>query len=90
MTNSKGSNVTRSISLKPELFKEAAERAQRLGFRKFSQYVQQLVREDLEKRPEFTIKERVLREQPPTLSSEISSEPSGVVRRRARRNPRSS
>lgn len=87
-THDQGRNTTKSVSFSDDLYAMAEERAKRLGFDKFSKYIQQLVKEDLEKRPEFVIKERVIRERGPApdVSKEFSSQKSSAP---VRRHPRS-
>jgi hypothetical protein len=46
-THAKGSSVTKTVSMKPDMGKSADERATSRGFRSFSAYVQSLIRSDL-------------------------------------------
>jgi len=46
-TNSKGDNVTKSVSMPPALAAAAEARKDKLGIRNFSEYVRKLVEKDL-------------------------------------------
>lgn len=56
-THSKGNNKTRSVSMSPELFAKAEERAERLRLANFSAYVRKLIEDDLAERAPLSFSE---------------------------------
>lgn len=57
MTNDKGNNVTKTVSMPIEMHREVLERMAKLKLKKLSEYVQNLVRQDLARRGDLTLPE---------------------------------
>jgi predicted DNA-binding protein len=62
-TNSIGNNTTWSISMKPDMAKEAENRAKNLGLGR-SAYLRKLIERDLELRPDFVLSEKTAKYKP--------------------------
>ena len=56
-TNSRGNSVTKTVSMAAQMGMDADVRAKSLGFRSFSAYVQNLIRNDLMEGGNLTLKE---------------------------------
>ena len=64
MTNSKGNNATRSVSMTPELLAAAEARAAGTGLPNFSAYVRKLIQDDLAERASLVFTEAPLSKRP--------------------------
>lgn len=57
-THPKGNSITKTVSMTPELGRDADNRARQLGFRSFSAYVAHLLRNDLISGGDLVLKEQ--------------------------------
>lgn len=58
----------KTISLPAEMFADATERAERMGYTNFSEYIRYLVQRDLAERPRHSVitpSHSIIREEPP-------------------------
>lgn len=56
-TNSQGNSVSKTVSMDVKMGEDSEERAENLGFRSYSAYIQSLVREDLRARNDIVLSE---------------------------------